>query len=157
MKEIGVNNVSQYTNELPCTHLHCDYGFSNVNYKSDHTFELVVLDSSPNKFVTFKTGVIGPIYIDIGNMIACIEGLVPLLNYPFMNWQLLPEIREYFLDGYRSNSKNVISSDWINRFSYATAKCYLLKKYPGKLLHKLALQILFNSYKGNVPPIINTV
>ncbi len=151
MIETGANDTQLFVNELPCAYLHCDYGFSNINYikEENEHLQLVVLDSSPNNFATFKTGATGPVYLDIGNMISCIEGLVPVLNYPSMKWELLPEIRGYFLDGYVAHSKADISIDWVNRFTYATAKCYLTRKYPGTIRQKLALRLLFNNYKGN--------
>jgi hypothetical protein len=152
MNESGVDNENLLAGELPCAHLHCDYGFSNINYikGGNNRLQLVVLDSSPNNFATFRTGAIGPIYIDIGNMISCIEGLVPVSNYLSMKWELLPEVRGYFLDGYKTYSKTAISIEWVNRFTYATAKCYLTKKYPGKIRKKLALGLLFNKYKDNI-------
>ena len=152
MEKLGVESELLFKKELPFAYMHCDYGFSNIHYieKQNTSTELVVLDSSPNKFVTFRTDVVGPVYIDIGNMLSCIEGLVPISNYPFMKWKLLPEIKKYFLDGYRAVFKSPISNEWAEKFSYATAQCYLVKKYPWKIAQSLALKLLYNRYKGNI-------
>lgn len=149
---VNTDEASIGEDNLPYAFLHCDYGFSNVFYNGSRSdVNLVVLDSSPNGFSTFNTALYGPVYIDICNMMTCIEGLIPVRLYPGIKWHRLAEIKRAFLEGYGRESTAPVSSDWINRFTYAIARCYFQKKYKSSLITFLAMKTLFNGFKGNNP------
>jgi hypothetical protein len=150
MKKCGVSDIDSYTRRLPESYMHCDFGFSNisVNQKNGKK-DIVIYDASPNNFTTFATNYLGPVYIDIGNMISCLNGLVPVRNYFFMKWNKLPALKTAFLNGYQDNTSNEIDIDWVDKFSYATAHCYFEKQYGESLKQKAAITMLYNEFKHN--------
>jgi hypothetical protein len=128
--------------------LHCDYGFSNVNIHPD-TKKLAIFDPSANGFVTQRTADFGTIYIDIGNFLSCIEGLIPLRQQIGVDWRLLTPIKEAFLSGYEQEADCDISRELASFFAYATARCYFSYKYEWPILGRMAMNVLYNSWKKN--------
>ncbi len=150
MRKCGVNDIDSYTRRLPMTYMHCDFGFSNISVNNiNGENNIVIYDASPNNFTTFRTSNLGPIYIDIGNMISCLNGLVPVWNYFHMKWNKLPALKEAFLKGYRDKSECDVDMSWADKFSYATAYCYFNKQYGESLKQKAAINMLFNKFKHN--------
>ena len=135
---------------VPLVPLHCDYGFSNVCVTSRGQVDVVaVIDPSANGFVTFQSSLIAPPYIDVANFVTCIEGLVPIGCYPRAKWSRLPDLRSAFLQGYLGKG-NSLDSRVLRGTVFATASAYFRRKFGSGLKKKLALLMLFNSWKGNV-------
>ena len=145
-RELGKNLNVEVGGE-PEVYLHGDYGFSNVDIHLD-TKKLVIFDPSANGFVTRRANEFGTIYVDIGNFLACLEGLVPLRQQVSINWQLVPLIKEAFLKGYEQEAEYDINRELASSFAYATAKCYFSYKYVFPI-SRLAMNILYNSWKEN--------
>lgn len=132
--------------------LHGDYGFSNVNVVDQPAgMTIAVIDASANGFVTLRSDLRGPVYIDVGNFVSCIEGLVPLRHYPRMHWGRLPIVREAFLSGYESAGTR-IDRRLLASTVYATAACYIQRKFGSGRLAAAALRVLFNARKDNTVP-----
>lgn len=131
----------------PEVYLHGDYGFSNVAMHGD-TKKIVIFDPSANGFVTKHADEFGTIYVDIGNFLACLQGLVPLTQQVGVDWRLVPPIKEAFLRGYEQEAEYNINRDLASSFAYATAKCYFSYKYGSPLLSRLAMSVLYNSWKN---------
>jgi hypothetical protein len=134
---------------VPWSVAHCDYGFSNIHYltnsKGDKT--LVVLDASYNGFVTNRSNLNAPIYVDLGNLLACVEGLVPVKNYFRMHWSRLGTVRDAIVIGYQDRSGYEIDRTVLGGMVYATAKCYLRSVYK-RPFSDCALRILFSGLKS---------
>jgi hypothetical protein len=111
---------------------------------------IAVIDPSANGYVTFSSDLLAPVYIDLANFAACIEGLVPPENYPRIKWRRLPHVREAFVRAYEREANIVLDRDLIMRLAYATAHCYFQREYGRGLRTKLALNLLFNRYKRNM-------
>ncbi len=130
--------------------LHCDFGFENIEQVRSGDHELLVMfDPSPNYFTTFNSQLVGPIYVDIGNFLSGIEGLVPIKNYHKIKWKRLHHVREAFFAGYEESRGIKVDQKMSKAFSYASAYCYLSKKYKVSALRRIGLNLLFNKYKGN--------
>lgn len=105
--------------------LHGDYGFANVFVTGSHEPRLVILDPSPNGFTTFLPNESGPRGIDIANMLACIQGLVPLRVYAFLNWSTAARLAEAFLRGYEDGAGCHLPRKPLYAIARATARTYL--------------------------------
>ena len=83
--------------------LHCDY--SPVNILIDHTDGLVVIDASPNRYLTGRANLTGPPLVDIATYTV-------RLHWPFrartyrLSWRRLANrLRTDFLDQYQRSSR----------------------------------------------------
>lgn len=133
---------------LPHVFVHGDYGFENIERIGlPKPPQLVVFDASPNYFSTFSTRTYGPIYIDIGNFLSVLEGMVPLKNYPYFKWKRVKDLQLAFTDGYSEIWGSRCDLEIARVFSYASASCYMQKKYPKWHLHDIALLLLFGRLK----------
>ena len=146
-RELGID-LDAALSSTPQACLHCDYGFSNVNIHPD-TRKLVIFDPSANGFVTHNTDEYGTIYIDIGNFLSCLEGLIPLRQQIGVDWRLVTPIKEAFLRGYEQEANCDISRELASFFAYATARCYFSYKYALPILSRMAMNVLYNSWKKN--------
>ena len=101
--------------------IHGDFGYSNIFLNSDkHT---VVLDPSPDGIVTKHHWESGPVYIDLGRMLACLEGAaLPLLQTISLNYAIVRRVQSAFLDGYRSVSKFDLDHATAFAFGYAIVR-----------------------------------
>lgn len=145
-------DLTSFLKRSPCAHMHCDFGFSNVGYRTvNGEKKIVVLDASPNHFTTFHTNCFGTIYLDIGNFLGCIDGRVRLYHYPKIRWHHLPFVKESFIVGYEESSGIEIDRQWANMFAYCSVYCYFSRKFPWAVSHKLAMWLVYNAYKGNAP------
>jgi hypothetical protein len=135
--------------DMPLAIAHCDYGFSNVCLvRESGKRRIAIIDASGNDFVTFNSNLRAPIYVDIANFIACIEGLVPLRHYLTAHWSRLEDLRSAFLSGYALLGWNV-NRRMLDGMVYATASAYFQKRFGYGLTKPVALLLLFNRWKGN--------
>lgn len=131
---------------------HGDYGFSNVCvFREGAQEEIAVVDPAANGFVTFASNVRAPIYIDIANFSACLEGLVPLHRMVAIRWNRLHRVRDEFIRGYEETAAYRVDRRLLSHVAYATALCYLKHKHRNALVQRLALNTLYNRIKGNLP------
>ena len=137
---------------LPRAYLHCDYGISNIKYLNEDTsIRIVAYDSSPNNYYTEHADTYGPIYVDIGSFISGINGLIPIYEYPLINWKKMDEVKQSFLSGYESYIGSKLNPFYVDMFSYGCAKCYFSSKYKYKIIQNLAMKVLFSKNKSNLP------
>ena len=145
----GCANLGGLIETLPHAFLHCDYGPENVErtVEKDEP-KLAVFDASPNYFATFHANSYGPVYVDIGNFLSVLCGLVSLKYYPFFKWRRVADLRNSFLHGYAQTSGIRCEPQAVTIFSRASASSYLHKKFQKTYLHDAAMWLLFNRYKG---------
>ncbi|MCZ6804994.1 MAG: hypothetical protein O7D86_13995 [Proteobacteria bacterium] len=150
--ELGCPSKEDLLINLPQAFLHCDYGITNIQYlEQDDSITIVVYDSSPNNYYTKYTDSYGPIYVDIGCFISGINGLVPIYDYPFIDWDKINEVKHSFVSGYESYKGCKLIPYYVDLFSYGCANCYFSHKYKSSLLQYLAMKALFNRKKSNFP------
>jgi hypothetical protein len=153
--ELGYPCKEDFAIKMPLVYLHCDYGISNIKYLNKEGLrKVVVYDSSPNNYYTKHADTYGPAYVDIGTFIAGINGLIPVYEYPFINWNKINEIKSSFISGYEMSTGYRLNNFYVEMFSYGCANCYFLEKYKVPVLQRLAMKILFNSKKSNVPYVV---
>ena len=127
--------------------LHGDYGFANVFLMNEDDPRLVILDPSPNGFTTFAANERGPRGIDLANMVACIQGLVPLRYYPFLNWASAARLLDAFLSGYERAADCRLPRKPLIAIARATARTYLRYRCRWNWQRESARRIFFWSRK----------
>lgn len=144
----GCNNLDVLIDRLPHAFLHGDFGIGNLEGISNQYHQtLAVFDASPNYSTTFHTNIYGPIYVDIGNFLGGLNGLVPLRYYPFLKWKRAAILQSLFCDGYSQTSGIKCDRQVARIFAHATASSYLLKKYKSRYLRNVAMWLLYNPQK----------
>jgi hypothetical protein len=83
--------------------LHGDYGFSNVGWSSSRN-QVVILDPSPNYFLTNHPLQSGPRYLDLAQFVSCLCGLVGYWSMLRIKWSRVPVAIDSFVRGYESVS-----------------------------------------------------
>lgn len=151
MRELGVNDLSRALTGMPYAFLHGDFGFSNVHRIGETGSQIAVIDCSCDNYTTFASDTYAPVYVDVAHMVACMEGLFPLSNYPFVSWDRASEIKEAFLAAYEQSSGVSLERKWVSRFAYASVASKFHKEMRSRLLRKLAVWIVFNEFKNNLP------
>jgi hypothetical protein len=131
--------------------LHGDYGFSNVHYLPARDNRIAIIDCSSDNFTNFASDTIGPSYLDLAHMTACIDGLVPIHNHIFLNWKRAYELKEEFLGAYERRRGLQVDREWIARFAYANVVAKFEKELSPRWLSRLAVKVVFNSAKNNLP------
>lgn len=145
----GCSDFGALIETIPHACLHGDYGMENIErIGSGGAVQLVVFDASPNYFTTFHTNTFGPVYVDIGNFLSALHGLISLKYYPLFKWKRVADLERIFLEGYSQASGIDCSLKVARIFSYASASSYLRMKYRKTYLHDLAMWLLFNRLKG---------
>ena len=151
MKGINCSVLDSFLEQCPHALLHGDYGFANIEHVDSDFCRIALFDPSPNYFTTFHPHTYGPVYLDIGNFFSSLDGLVPISNYPMMKWNRLQKLKDAFLAGYQAKSNFTIDPIWVGRFSYGSAFCYFHYKYRSRILRAIAIRLLFNMIKNNLP------
>jgi hypothetical protein len=147
MAKLGLDELPA----LPESWLHGDYGFSNVHYLPAQGNRIAIIDCSSDNFTNFASDTIGPSYLDLSHMTACIDGLVPIHNHLFLNWKRAYELKEEFLSAYEQRRGVRIDREWIARFAYANVVAKFDKELSPRWLGRLAVRLVFNSAKKNLP------
>ena len=128
--------------------LHCDFGFSNLFFVDDEeafTQKLVVLDPSPNYFVTFKADCYGPSILDLANIAACMQGLFPVRRQLSCKWLNAGILLGRVLEEYENITGQKLDRDLLRRSSEFTLKRYLRTRLPTNFLRKLAFGLVANT------------
>jgi streptomycin 6-kinase len=129
--------------------LHGDYSFANVFVTDGASRDIAIIDPCPNFGSTFDLWTLAPVYIDVGKMLACLEGQVPIRN------QLsrpsdgrINELQEIFLSGY-ARLGNDLDLETACAFAFATVSAQFRRRL-GVLgaVHRTAL---YNRLRGNFP------
>lgn len=134
---------------LPSAILHGDYSFANLFVLRGSPDQLVVLDPCANHGSTFADWTLAPVYLDIGKMLACLEGQVPL-------WQQhhcpppaeVAALQQLFVDAYQRIGPP-LDIEVAHACAFAVASAQFRRRF-GVLspLHRLAL---YNRLRGNFP------
>jgi hypothetical protein len=128
--------------DTPQAFFHGDFGFGNVQF--DETADrLVVLDPSPNGYLTTHPSTWGSIYADIGFFVSCLRGLVGPARLLKLRRERIEELEAAFLDGYAAVSGRSLDHPLVDAVAYASAGTYLRSRYTLPLLAPLALRFMF--------------
>jgi hypothetical protein len=134
---------------MPRAILHGDYSFANVFVQGNVPEKLVIIDPCANYGSTFEDWTSGPIYIDIGKMLSCLEGQVsPRHQHRVPSAGRIAELQERFIGGYERFGA-VIDRSIAHGFAFGVASAQFRRRF-GRLsgLHRLAL---YNVLRGNFP------
>lgn len=134
---------------LPRAILHCDFSFANIFVLPSSPTKLAVIDPCPNFASTHDVWTDGPVYLDIGKMLSCLEGQVAArhqLRRP--SPARVNELQNIFLEAYAANGSPV-DRRVAHAFAFATASCQFRRRF-GILgaLHRIAL---YSRLRGNFP------
>ena len=137
-------------NDGPKAWLHGDYGFGNVQVcEAAPTARIVVLDPSPNRYLTIHPDTYGPVYVDLALFLACLQGLVGLRYYPRMRWGRERILRAAFLKGYRSTFAETISDGVLQGATRSVALSYCRHRFRSPFIARLANVALFRRPQGS--------
>ena len=126
----------------PQAFLHGDFGFGNVHVK-DGEGEIVVLDASPNRFLTTHPSTWGSIYLDIGAMVACLRGLVGIRQFTRLRRERIAPLERAFVAGYQAVHGDLLDSRMTDSVAYAIAGTYLQFRYRVPIMGAIGLRMMF--------------
>jgi hypothetical protein len=129
--------------------LHGDYSFANVYVTSEARGDIAVIDPCPNLGSTFDPWAVAPVYIDVGKMLACLEGQVPVRNQLRRpSASRVNELQEIFMSGY-ARLGDPVDAETACAFAFATVSAQFRRRYgPLGVVHRTAL---YNRLRGNFP------
>jgi hypothetical protein len=152
LHRLGWRTATRDIPRLPTAFLHCDYGWSNIHYRREGGgTTLIVYDASPDGMSTFAADQVGPVYVDLGSFMSCLEGRIPGQEYLRLSWKKLPVVKEAFVRGYEDVSGTEVDRRVLARFSYGIAACYFHWHHGAGRMRRIHEAILFNRLKGNWP------
>lgn len=150
LKKYGyTHNNIEYS---PQAILHGDYGFSNIFSVNHFNVDspVVIIDPCADGYTSLSDIEYGPVYLDIGKFLMCLEGLISPQKHLFIKIDKINRAQISFINGYASKSRHAINYVSCFAFSYAIASMYLRQAYPHT--HILALKLLYNGlWKRNYP------
>ena len=132
---------------LPMATLHGDYSFSNVHLTPEQ--EVAIIDPCPNKSSSYLPWERGPIYVDLGKFLACLEGQVPPRELPFLSYQASIDMQEEFLRSYEGITGQKIDRAAAHAFAYAAVTTQFTRRRP--LTGWLKRGALYNRLRRNFP------
>jgi hypothetical protein len=118
--------------------IHGDFGFSNVFWSAEAA-QIVLLDASPNYFVSQHPLQVATPYADIGHFVSCLCGLVPARNFLSMRWPRAAYAVRAFLDGYSEVSGFSPDYKTVFKSAHLIADAYFRYRYPLGLRRALSL------------------
>jgi hypothetical protein len=130
--------------------LHCDYSFANVFVTGGEQPRIVVIDPCANYGSTFDDWTRGPVFLDIGKMLSCLEGQISArrqLRRP--SPKRVESMQRRFLAGYEQASGLKLDHDVAHAFAYGVAWAQFRRRY-GRL-GRLHSAVLYNRFRGNFP------
>ena len=141
-KTIDIRSLSQVA-------LHCDYSFTNVCVIAGSPDSIAIIDPCANFGSTFDDWTIAPPYVDVGKMLACLEGQIP-----FRRQHLRPSssrvdrLQAAFIEGYEQYGRK-LDAEIAHAFAFAVSSAQFYRRF-GRLsaLHRFAL---YNRFRGNFP------
>ena len=126
----------------PQAFLHGDFGFGNVHVK-DGEGEIVVLDASPNRYLTTHPSTWGSIYLDIGSMVACLRGLVGIRQFTRLRRERIAPLERAFIAGYQAVHGDLLDPRMTDAVAYAIAGTYLQFRYRVPIMGAIGLRTMF--------------
>ena len=126
----------------PQEFLHGDFGFGNVHVK-DGEGKVVVLDASPNRFLTTHPSTWGSIYLDIGSMVACLHGLVGIRQFTRLRRERIAPLERAFIAGYQAVHGDLLDPRMTDSVAYAIAGTYLQFRYRVPIMGAIGLRMMF--------------
>ncbi len=109
----------------PMAALHCDFGFGNIHLSRDEPSTLVLLDPSPNYYLTFDPLTVGSIYVDLATLMACLWGLVPVRHFVRLEWSRLRALDCALRDGYETVAGTRLDRDLLEATTSAVVTTYM--------------------------------
>jgi Phosphotransferase enzyme family len=136
--------------KLPHGVLHCDYSFANLFVQPDEAKRIAVIDPCANFGSTFTDWSIGPIYVDLGKMLSCLEGQVPA-RYQLQRppRKRIDAMQRAFLDGYEEAAGLKLDMPTAHAFAYAAGCVQFRRRYGA--LGLVHATFLFNRFRRNFP------
>ena len=134
---------------LPRATLHCDYSFANVWVTRGSPRSIVIIDPCANFGSTFDDWTAAPVYVDIGKMLACLEGQIPLRRQHLRpSPARVNELQHQFIEGYERFGPK-LDVEIAHAFAFAVSSAQFYRRF-GRLsaLHRFAL---YNRFRGNYP------
>jgi hypothetical protein len=145
----GCSNFATLVESLPKAFLHGDFGLRNVERIGPiDKPQLVVFDASPDRTSVFHTNAYGPVYVDIGMVMATLCGMMPFRYYPFVKWERVAILQRTFLNGYNQASSSKCEMETARIFSYGVASSYFTRFH--KIMGGFYMRLLFNKLKGKM-------
>lgn len=117
--------------------LHGDFGFSNVGWSSSRN-QVVVLDPSPNYFVTNHPLQCGPRYLDLAQFFICLCGLVRFGDLWRIKWSRVPVVIDAFTHGYIEVSGFSVDRKVLFQSAIEFANIYFAYSMKSKFKQRLA-------------------
>lgn len=136
----------------PSACLHGDFSFANifVHQVGSADSELVVLDPCPNGGSTHHDWEVGPVYVDLGNFLSCLEGQVPLRHHHKLHPERSTRLQLTFLRGYESVSGLNLDLQLAFAYAYAVGSAQFDVRF-GRWSF-IPIKVLFNrQWKRNYP------
>jgi len=134
---------------LPNSTLHGDFSFANVFIGKSHSDQIVVIDPCPNFGSTFDEWAVAPVYVDIGKMLACLEGQVSLRYlHRRPSTARVEQLKDCFLTAYEGSGPK-LDRYVANAFAFAVASAQFHRRFG--LLSEVHRTVLYNRIRGNFP------
>lgn len=134
---------------LPRAVLHGDYSFANIFVVANDPERIAVIDPCANFGSTFSDWTWGPTVLDVGKMIACLEGQVPAkyhLRKPSPKDILI--LQRSFVEAYRSTGVE-LDMEAAYCFAYATVVAQFRRRFGA--LGRMRSAVLYNRMRRNFP------
>lgn len=133
---------------LPSATLHGDYSFANV-FVGCSEQSISIIDPCANYGSTFDDWTSGPVYIDVGKMLACLEGQVPFRQmFRRRPAHEVKQLQREFVDGYSCYGED-LDLDIARAFAFAVVSAQFCKRY-GRL-SVIPRSALYNRFRRNFP------
>lgn len=151
-RRVGFEFPLERLRETPHAFLHADCGFGNLQSiaRSDGSLRLAVYDPSPNGHSTFAPDQFASIYLDLGSVLAALNGRVPLAQYPTIQWERMSIAKERFLESYERAMALRVDRDLAELCGFATAFASFSMWRGQGIRRFLAMSALYNRFKGNL-------
>jgi hypothetical protein len=140
-RRLGPNAIELLA-RTPQAFLHGDFGFGNVHLE-ERTGRIVVLDPSPNGYLTTHPSTFASIYLDVGVLSACLRGLVGPARFLQLRRDRIGALENAFLEGYERTSGARLDRRLVDGMGYAIAGTYLRARYTLPFIAPLALRMMF--------------
>jgi hypothetical protein len=134
---------------LPRAVLHGDYSFANVLISHRSPDSIAVIDPCANFGSTFDDWSLAPVYVDVGKMLACLEGQIPFRRqHQRPGSARIGDLQHLFMSGYERIGPS-LDREIAHGFAYAVASAQFRRRF-GRLsaLHRVGL---YNRFRGNFP------
>jgi hypothetical protein len=150
LQDYGYHQTDMGT--VPHAQLHGDFGFANIFVQGAFRLDspLVVIDPCADGYSSCEDLDRGPVYLDVGKFLVCLEGLIRPSRQLFLDPHKIARLQNAFLDGYAAKVPYAVDRVACFAFAYALGRLYFSKLYPRSKW--LAIRMLYNRpWKRNFP------